>query len=242
METGDRMTEPPEIQPDWALFLDIDGTLLDFAPKPDLVLVPDGLPAALSALERALGGALAVVSGRSLSVIDTLFAPFRAAAGAEHGAVVRLPDGELDESRTPIVPRLWLQRLEVAAERTDGLVIEKKPRSVVVHYRLAPERADEARELVENLPGLVEEGFTILAAHMALEVKPQGPTKRRPVARLMETAPFAGRRPVFVGDDVTDEDGMAMAARLGGFGLRVADDFGGSPARVRDWVMRGAGL
>lgn len=235
------MGEPPEIQPDWALFLDLDGTLLDIAPKPDLVSVPDGLPAALSALETALGGALAVVSGRALPVIDTLLAPFCPVAGAEHGAVVRLPGGELDESRTPMVPRLWLQRLEVAAERIDGLVIERKPRSVVVHYRLAPNREDEAFDLVQSLPALLDEGFTVLRAHMAFEVKPQGASKRRPVARLMETPPFAGRRPVFVGDDVTDEDGIAMAARLGGFGLRVADDFHGQPSRVRDWVSRGAG-
>lgn len=234
------MGEPPEIQADWALFLDLDGTLLDIAPKPDLVSVPHGLPAALDALSGQLGGALAVVSGRALSVIDTLLAPYHAAAGAEHGAVVRLPDGGLDEIRTPIVPRIWLHRLEVAAERIDGLVIERKPRSVVVHFRLAPECEGEARDLVDSLPGLEEEGFSVLPAHMAFEVKPRGASKRRPVALLMEAPPFAGRRPVFVGDDLTDEDGIAMASSLGGFGLRVADDFAGSPANVRDWLMRGA--
>lgn len=234
------MAYPPEIQPDWALFLDLDGTLLDLAAKPDLVSVPSDLPEALDAVSRKLGGALAVVSGRALGVIDSLLSPYHAAAGAEHGAVVRLPDGALDESRTPMVPRLWVHQLEVAAERTPGFVIEKKPRSVVVHYRLAPEHAEEARALVESLPGLHQEGFSVLAARMAYEVKPSAASKRRPVALLMESEPFSGRTPVFVGDDVTDEDGIAMARGLGGFGLRVADDFGGSPAEVRDWLMRGA--
>ncbi len=234
------MGDPPDIQPDWALFLDLDGTLIDIAAKPDLVCVPPGLPGTLKQLAGSLGGALAVVSGRALSVLDDLLAPYRGAAGAEHGAVVRLPDGDLDESRSPMVPRLWLHRLEVAAERIDGLVIERKPRSVVVHYRQAPDRAAEVRALVAALPGLVDEGFTVLAAHMAYEVKPSGASKRRPVALLMESPPFAGRRPVFVGDDVTDEDGMAMAARLGGVGLRGADDFSGAPAQVRAWLARGA--
>lgn len=234
------MGDPPDIQPDWALFLDLDGTLLDIAAKPDLVSVPQGLPDTLGAAAGALGGALAVVSGRALPVIDTLLSPYFGAAGAEHGAVVRLPGGDLDESRTPMLPRIWLHMLEVAAERIDGLVIERKPRSVVVHFRQAPDREGEARALVESLPGLLDEGFTVLSAHMAYEVRPINASKRRAVALLMERAPFAGRRPVFVGDDVTDEDGIAMAVCLGGFGLRVADDFAGSPARVRDWLGRGA--
>lgn len=233
------MGEPPEIRPDWALFLDLDGTLLDIAAKPDLVTVPPGLPAALEALSGALGGALAVVSGRALGIVDALLAPYRAAAGAEHGAVVRLPDGTLDESRTPAVPRIWDHILEHAAEAMEGLVIERKPRSLVVHYRQCPDRADEARALVESLPGREAEGFVVMAARMAYEVKPKAASKRRPVALLMEAAPFAGRRPVFVGDDLTDEDGIAMAAALGGFGLRVASDFGGDPARVRAWIGRG---
>jgi len=234
------LAHPPEIQPDWALFLDLDGTLLDLAAKPDLVSVPAGLPGALDALSRRLGGAVAVVSGRALGVIDHLLTPYCAPAGAEHGTVVRLPDGTLDETRTPMVPRLWLHQLEVAAERTPGFVIERKPHSVVVHYRLAPERGDEARALACGLPGLEQEGFVVLCAHMAYEVMPSAASKRRPVALLMETPPFAGRVPVFVGDDVTDEDGIAMARGLGGFGLRVRDDFGGSPAEVRAWVTRGA--
>ncbi len=236
------MAELPEIRPDWALFLDLDGTLLDLAAKPDLVTVPPGLPAALNAVTGALGGALAVVSGRALSVIDGLLMPFRAPAGAEHGAVVRLPDGELDECRTPAVPRIWGHILDHAAERIDGLVIERKPRSLVVHFRQCPARAAEARALAETLPDREAEGFVVMPAHMAFEIKPRSASKRRAVALLMETPPFAGRRPVFVGDDLTDEDGIAMATALGGFGLRVGVDFCGGPAEVRAWIARGASV
>lgn len=234
------MRDAHDIRRDWALFLDLDGTLLDIAPKPDLVDVPRGLALDLSRLSAELGGALAVVSGRALPVIDSLLSPFAPAGAGEHGAVVRLPGGELDESRTPAIPRLWLERVDRAAEKWPGIVIERKPRSVVVHYRQAPEREADVRALVAGLPDLAAEGFAIMQARMALEVKPRGTSKARAVAILMEMPPFAGKTPVFVGDDVTDEDGISMAVRLGGFGLRVADHFGGEPSQVRDWIARGA--
>lgn len=235
------MAAPPEIQPDWALFLDFDGTLVDLAPRPDLVAVPADLPAVLTGVAKKLDGAVAIVSGRALAVIDSFLAPYADSAGAEHGAVIRRADRSLDEMATSGVPPEWIARLETAASAGQGLVMERKPRSVVLHYRLAPEKRDDARAVVEALPGLEASGFGVLAGHMAFEVKPRSVSKRRAVAVLMETPPFAGRRPVFIGDDVTDEDGIAMACALGGFGMRVADDFGGSPANVRAWLKRGAG-
>lgn len=233
------MGEPHEIRENWALFLDLDGTLLDIAPRPDDVLVPPSLPDDLARLSRGLRGALAVVSGRSLHVLDELLYPFSPPGGAEHGAVVRHPDGLLDSVKPSIFPHEWLRQLRLAAERWKGIVIEEKPRSVVVHYRLAPERAAEVQKLVEGLADLQRYGFTILESKMAFEVKPRSSTKGRAVALLMEEAPFAGRVPVFVGDDITDEDGIAMAKRLGGFGLRVRPDFGDDPAQVRAWIARG---
>ncbi len=233
------MALPPEIQPDWAVFLDFDGTLVDLAPRPDLVSVPPDLPGILEKLAGRLGGAVAVVSGRALATIDSFLAPYAGVAGAEHGAVIRKPDGSLDQTVTPDVPAEWVEQLELASATRCGLVVERKPRSVVVHYRLAPERQAEAWALAHALPGAADLGFDVLAGHMAFEVKPSSVSKRRPVQVLMETPPFRGRRPVFVGDDVTDEDGIAMAAALGGFGLRVANDFGGSPSNVRAWLYRG---
>jgi trehalose 6-phosphate phosphatase len=233
------MTRPPDIQPDWALFLDFDGTLIDIAPRPELVQVPAELPALLTTASAFLHGAVAIVSGRELHVIDSLLSPFCAAAGGEHGAVVRMPDGALNEALTPLVPHLWLNILDRAAERSPGLVIERKARSVVVHYRLAPQRREEAKALVEALPGLGDEGFVVLGGHMTFEVKPRGISKRRAVAVLMDTPVFAGRRPVFVGDDITDEDGMAIARERGGLGLQVAGYFRNGPADVRAWIARG---
>ncbi|BCW89760.1 Trehalose-6-phosphate phosphatase [Alphaproteobacteria bacterium SO-S41] len=233
------MGDPHEIRENWALFLDLDGTLLDIAPKPDLVDVPESLPGDLARLSRGLRGALAVVTGRSMEVLDGLLQPFTSPGGAEHGAVVRHPDGELDSVKTNAIPALWMHTLNRAAEAWKGIVIEKKPRSVVVHYRLAPERAAQVEALVESLPDLDREGFTIMAAKMAFEVKPKFSSKGRAVALLMEDIPFAGRIPVFVGDDVTDEAGIDMARRLGGFGLRVHSHFGDDPAEVRAWIARG---
>lgn len=233
------MRDATEIQRNWALFLDLDGTLLDIAARPDEVAVPDRLALELSRLRHELHGAVAVVSGRELAIIDDLLSPFQPAGAGEHGAVVRLPDGSLDKVRTPMIPRLWLQMLRTAAENWPGIVVERKPRSVCVHYRLAPEREADVRALVENLPDLESEGFTILPAKMAFEVKPKTSSKGRAVALLMEATPFMGRTPVYVGDDITDEDGIAMAEKLGGFGLRVADAFAGQPQNVRDWVARG---
>lgn len=234
------MARPPDIQPHWALFLDLDGTLIDIAPRPDLVDVPEGLPGLLKSLSGALDGAVAIVTGRELQVIDALLTPFHASAGTEHGAVVRRPDGHLDESVVPPVPEAWLEILDQASARVPGLVVERKARSVVVHYRQAPEQRDKARALVDSLPGVAGSGFAVLAGHMTFEVKPQSVTKGRAVALLMETAPFAGRFPVFVGDDITDEDGMAAARNLGGLGLRVDAWFPNGPADVRDWLARGA--
>jgi trehalose 6-phosphate phosphatase len=233
------MRDAAEIRRDWALFLDLDGTLLDIAAKPDEVKVPSMLALELSRVRHDLDGAVAIVSGRELAVLDDLLSPFSGAGAGEHGAVVRLPDGSLDKVRTPVIPRLWIEKLRAAAESWPGIVVERKPRSVCVHYRLAPEREQDALALVSSLPDLEAEGFTILRSKMAFEVKPRSSSKGRAVALLMETPPFVGRTPVYVGDDVTDEDGIAMAAKLGGFGLRVEQAFEGQPQKVRDWLARG---
>lgn len=234
------MRDACRIRRDWALFLDLDGTLLDIASRPDLVAVPEHLADYLETLRDSLEGALAIVTGRALPVLDDLLHPFRSPGAGEHGAVVRLPDGSLNEIAALQIPSIWLDELDRAAEDWPGTVVERKARSVVMHYRMAPQREAQAEALVRGLPGLAAAGFIVLPARMAFEVKPKGASKARAVALLMEQAPFTGRRPVFVGDDVTDEAGIEMAQVLGGFGLRVDDDFGGDPARVRDWIALGA--
>lgn len=236
------MRNARQIQRDWALFLDLDGTLLDIADRPELVSVPRDLPANLRRLSDSLAGAVAVVTGRSLGVLDGLIGGPGIPAGAEHGAIVRYPDGHHQDLPATHVPEAWIAELDHAASRWPGVVIERKPRSVVAHFRLAPERAAAVEALMRSLPGLAQRGYVLLAARMAFEAKPANASKARAVELLMQVPPFAGRIPVFIGDDVTDEAGIEMAQKLGGFGLRVPEAFGGSPAQVRAWIARGVSV
>src|SRR5690606_12109035 len=118
------------------------------------------------------------------------------------------------------------------------VIVERKPHGLALHYRAAPERAEAAHAVLESLLASHGEDFVLLPAHMAFEIRPRRATKARPVEILMRSPPFRGRRPVFVGDDVTDEDGMEAARRLGGLGLHVGRDFCGGPPEVRAWIER----
>jgi len=235
------MLRAPEIERHWALFLDLDGTLLDIAAAPDEVVIPFQLTDALARVGAALDGALAVVSGRSLGEVDRLLNPLRLPVAAEHGALIRLPSGALEkvpETRRP--PRLWGEQLRDATSGWSGILIEEKTYSVAVHYRLAAHRKSAVRQLAMSLVRTAPERFELLAAKDAFEIRPKGITKAHAVAMLMNQEPFCARQPVFVGDDVTDEDGMEVAVRLGGLGLNVGAVFEGQPLAVRDWLKRAA--
>jgi trehalose 6-phosphate phosphatase len=228
---------PTDLAPDTALFLDLDGTLIDIAPRHDLVVIPPDLPALVERLRVLCGGALAVVSGRPARDIEAFLPLPGLVFAAEHGARIRLPDGTLEEAAGRLPQReAWLAALRAALPRWPGAHIEEKSIGFVVHYRQAPEAGPEILEslttLVGGSPGEVE----ILTALMAYEVRPAGVGKGPAVRRLIRVAPFAGRVPVFIGDDVTDEEGMAAAVDLGGYGLHVARDFGGGPSQVRQWL------
>jgi trehalose 6-phosphate phosphatase len=228
--------QPPAIGSDWALFLDLDGTLLDLAPTPTSVEVPPGLIDVLHRLSARLGGALAIVTGRPLEDIDRLLAPLRLPVAGNHGASARLPDGTTRAlAEIAPLPPEWLPHAEETCAAWPGVIVEPKPYSIALHYRQAPERESDilalARELVGGHPD-----FEILKAHYAYEVRPRQATKGLAIERLMELAPFRGRVPVFVGDDETDESARAAARHLGGIGLDVAPSFGGSAGRVRQWL------
>ena len=227
----------PKPRPDWALFLDIDGTLLDIAARPDEVAVPDTLAPTLARVKSWLGGALAIASGRTLAEIDRLMAPLRLASLSEHGAVIRGPDGAIDSAGADrIVPRAWKARLREATQGWTGVLVEEKSYGVAVHFRLAPHREREIRDLVEGLVSADAKAFEVLPAHMAFEIRHRGLTKAAVVDRFMAQPPFAGRVPVFVGDDVTDEDGFRAATAMGGLALNVNETFGGRPSEVRRWL------
>jgi trehalose 6-phosphate phosphatase len=231
---------PPDLDRKSALFLDLDGTLLEIAATPESVVVPPALPSLLAELHRQLEGAVAIVSGRPLGQIDQLLTPFRASAAGEDGVVLRFSDGTLEELPVGIaIPDDWRAALQDAVERWPGVRIEPKPHGLAVHYRLAPEREAEVWELVRRLVAPDHPWFRLIPAREAVELGLRAASKGDAVERLMAHAPFHGRRPIFIGDDYTDEAGMSMARRFGGLGLRVAEVFGGDPAQVRAWLTHG---
>ncbi len=218
-----------------ALLLDLDGTLIDIAPTPDSVVVPPDLPPSLTRLRDHLGGALAIVSGRPIAQIDALLPGIATATAGEHGYAVRhSPDGIAVCAAVEPVPPDWVSAAKDWVSGNPGAIFEPKARGFVLHFRLAPQIGDGFRA---KLAALLADNphYRIGGAHMAWEVKPRGIDKGRAVREIMAHPPFAGRLPVFIGDDITDEDGMAEATRMGGFGLRVPADFANAAA-VRAWL------
>ena len=218
-----------------ALLLDLDGTLLDIAPTPDSVQVPPTLPDTLRRLSTGLGGALAIISGRTVAEVDALLNAAAPAVAGEHGgALRRAPGAALERPTLPAAPQAWRDAAQRLIAAHPGALLEHKPRGFVVHYRLAPEAGPALHAALAALLG-DQAAFDLMPAHMAWEVRPRGADKGTAVAALLRAAPFAGRLPVFIGDDVTDRDAIAAAAALGGTGMLVADAFG-TPAGVRAWL------
>lgn len=219
-----------------ALLLDFDGTLVDIAPTPESVVVPPGLPQVLRRLRAKCGDALAVISGRAVDQIDHFLGDVPYAVAGEHGIAVRhRPDGPIVRADLPQYPPGWLQAAERLAAAHPGVRIERKIAGFVLHYRAAPEAAELLRDAAEGWIASGNGAFHIQAAKMAWEIRPHGVDKGHAVAALMQSPPFAGRHPIFVGDDVTDEDGIREAVRLGGVGFRIHRDFP-DPTAFRTWL------
>jgi trehalose 6-phosphate phosphatase len=230
-------TLPPTDRLAW--LLDLDGTLIDIAPAPDQVVVPDGLAQSLRRLRTVSGDAVAIVTGRPIAQVDALLGDAPYAVAGEHGTSIRhRPGAPAERQSLPEVPSGWVGAAHglVAAHR--GAVFEPKAHGFVLHYRAIPEAGAALREGLEMLLAGYD-GFRLLAAKMAWEIRPAGTDKGVAVAALMQHSPFAGRLPVFIGDDVTDEDGMREAVALGGFGLRVGEAFA-TPDDVRCFLAERA--
>lgn len=233
--------QEPEIDRSCALFLDVDGTLVEIAETPDAVVVPPDLPPLLARLSGLLDGAVAIVSGRPIRETDRLLAPFVTASSGEHGAAVRHADGTLEDFSAQVkLPESWNLTIENTIARWPGVLLEHKPHGGTLHYRLAPSRAAEVWQLARSLVRDDDPCFTLIPASMAVEIGLRATTKAHAVETLMTRSPFRDRTPLFVGDDYSDEAGMRAASKLGGRGLRVGEVFGGSPAEVRAWLKRGA--
>jgi len=227
-----------------AILLDIDGTLVDLAPTPREVWVPPGLAKTLTSLRDKTSGALALVSGRSLNDIDLIFAPDLFAAVGGHGAEIRIAvDREAVATRAPPMDKQLKRRLAAIAKLSPGILLEDKGYSLALHYRLAPhaERAIyEAVSLIRR--ELPDAAIEVLPGKCVCEVKQRGFDKAAGVRELMTHQPFRGRRPLFIGDDVTDESVFAIMPDLGGLAfsvgrraLGVAGHFD-EPRDVRLWL------
>jgi trehalose 6-phosphate phosphatase len=202
-------------------------------------VVAPGLVADLRTLRTRLGGALAVVTGRPIAQVDALLDDAPYAVAGEHGGAIRHAPGQAERyAALPEPPAAWLAAGEAIAAAHPGTLLERKSRGFVLHYRAAPEHGPALQRALQAVMQDTR-GFGVLPAHMAWELKPLGADKGTAVAALMQDAPFAGRLPVFIGDDVTDEDGMAAARRLGGAGLRVDRAFATAQG-VREWLAAAA--
>src|SRR5882757_5964079 len=246
-EAPDSVPVPHALVPhlnETAILLDIDGTLLELMPTPREVWVPPGLSETLNRLAQLTSGALAMVSGRSLNDIDLIFAPdvFRAVAG--HGAEMRLSVGnEADDVHAPPMDKELKRRLAAIAKLSPGILLEDKGYSLALHYRLAPHAEKAIYEAVSLIRAdLPNAPIEVLPGKCVCEIKHSGFNKATGVRELMTHEPFKGRRPLFVGDDVTDESVFAIMSELGGMAFSVGRRAKGvagyfdDPGDVRAWL------
>ena len=231
----------------WALFIDIDGTLIDLAATPESIVIPPELPRQLMKLSQKVDGAMALVTGRSIAAVDAMFEPYHFTVAGLHGAEIRRENAEilrqglkaeaLDRTRT---------LLETFASRWPGMVIEDKGLGVAVHYRQVPEAAAAAAHAVDRLVKDLGYGWKRQDGKMVIEIGPSGTNKGMAVAHFMETAPYAGRKLLVMGDDLTDETMFRFANETGERSVRVGDPPFESIAQfkldsadtVRSWIAR----
>ena len=235
---------PRLLTPRSALFLDFDGTLTDLAPRPDAVVIADELPGLLVQLHQRLGGALAVITGRAQDDIEPMLEPLRESlpAAYEHGAVRRGANQELTVAPPPSLDRA-LAAAQSLADRHPGLIVEHKRGSVALHFRLAPALASTCVTAMSEI-ARQDNNLHLLHGKAVVEVKSAQVGKDLAIEAFMAEAPFSGRLPVFVGDDVTDEPAFVTVQRMGGDGIKVGlgetaaahriDD----PTTLRQWLQQ----
>lgn len=224
-----------------AFLLDVDGTILDIAETPEGVAVPQSLKRTLSRLQEQTAGATALVSGRRVADLDGLFAPVRLAAIGCHGAEWRRRAADELSLRAPPLSSRIANVLRGAVSDMPALRVEEKRFTIAFHYRRAPELAAELEARLRRAVEPFSE-MCLLRGKMVLEVKPRRVDKGEAVGALMRFPPFAGRRPVFLGDDTTDEDAFAEVRALGGLGISVGRALPDaalmlpSPRTARQWL------
>jgi trehalose 6-phosphate phosphatase len=239
------MNNVPPFNPRWAWFLDIDGTLLDIAAIPSAVKTGPSDTRLVTGLYSATGGAVALISGRAIHGIDKLFYPLRLPAAGQHGIERRDAKGRIHHHPFPeSAMRRAAAEIHAFAGRHEGLIFEDKGASLALHYRLAPSLASAAHAVVHKAAQHLGEGVEVQGGKMVVELKPSGRDKGIAIEEFMREAPFKGRVPVFLGDDLTDEDGFHVVNRLGGHSIKIGAGVTSARWRLRDaaavraWLAR----
>ena len=243
------MTPLPRFDPNWALFLDFDGTLAEIADTPERVTIEARLRPRLGAVHEALDGAIAIISGRPIAEIDAFLDPLVLPVAGLHGIERRTAEGSI--VRAPAANELLDEarhKLAGLAEAVPGVWMEDKSLTLVVHYRAAPHAAEACRRAAEEAVRHARGALHVLEGKMVFEIKPAGVDKGAAIAAYLAEPPFAGRAAVFVGDDSSDEDGFAAVNRMGGHTVRVGDGTSTAArervpavADVLDWLRRLSG-
>lgn len=204
-----------------AFFLDVDGTLLEIKPRPEDVVADDALRRLLRALEKRAGGAFALVSGRRIDDVDRIFSPLQFPCAGLHGAEIRFPDGTRTEARTDLeegaLARARSRCKEFVAENP-GARLEDKGAALALHFRQRPDLESKVLTYLRSLAG---DGLAVQEGKMVAELKDARVSKGSAIEALLASPPFARRRPVFIGDDVTDESGFQLVNAIGGISVRV---------------------
>jgi trehalose 6-phosphate phosphatase len=240
---------PPGLSRGDALFVDFDGTLVELAPTPSDIRVSAALPGLLTGLAARLGGAVAVVSGRSLADLAPLVAPFAGAIVGQHGNEIRYPDGRLANGSGDGEPDLAIAAARAAlgsfAEAHAGLMLEDKGGTIALHYRGAPDFAEPARQAARDAVAASGGRLRAIDGNRVIELVPRQIGKGGAIATLVAEPPFRGRTPVFVGDDATDEDGFVAVDALGGVSVKVGAGPSAAQFRLPDvaavWAWMGQG-
>ncbi len=234
----------PDNLDEFAFLFDVDGTLLDIAPTPHSVQVPTSLRRDLERLQRLVDGAVALVSGRPLNELDFMFRPLRFAAIGGHGAEIRpLVNGAAEQHDEARLPEWVRQKFADIAVANPNIIVEDKRYSVAIHFRLAP---DKKRMIFDEVAAvcaaIAPNTMEVLHGKAVVEIKKRGFNKGTAVRTLMAHAPFSSRRPIFIGDDVTDEDAFSVMPEFDGLAISVGRRVKGvpfyfdAPRDVRQWV------
>ena len=236
------MTRPPFPGPRAALFLDFDGTLAELAPQPDAVAVPADLPPLLGRLAGALGGALAVLSGRPVAEIDHQLQPLKLPVAGVHGVERRSADGRVQRLAVDGLPPL-AAALQALVQAHEGLRLELKPGAIALHYRQAPDLEGLCRQAMARALASAD-GLVLLDGKRVLELMPQQASKGQALRLFLDEPPFLQRRPWFFGDDVTDESGFEAVQSLGGVAVKIGSGDSlarhrlADPQALRDWLAQ----